>query len=32
MDGKRSYDNIATGGYPGDEVITAQIEDALNKK
>lgn len=29
--GKRFYDNIATGGYPGDEVIVAQIEDALNK-
>ena len=31
-DGKRSYDNIATGGYPGDDVMVAQIEDALNKK
>lgn len=31
-DGKLVYDNIATGGYPGDEVITSQIESALNKK
>lgn len=30
--GKCSYENIATGGYPGDDVITAQIEEALNKK
>lgn len=30
--GQRTYDNIATGGYPGDDVIVAQIEDALNKK
>ena len=30
--GQRVYDNIAEGGYPGDEIITAQIENALNKK
>ncbi len=30
-DGKRCYDNIATGGYPGDDVIVAQIENALSK-
>lgn len=30
--GQRTYDNIATGGYPGDDVMVAQIEDALNKK
>ena len=30
--GKRTYDNISEGGYPGDDVITSQIEDALNKK
>lgn len=30
--GACTYDNIKTGGYPGNEVITAQIEDALNKK
>lgn len=29
--GKHFYDNIATGGYPGDDVIVAQIDDALNK-
>lgn len=29
--GKRFYDNITTGGYPGNDVITAQIDDALNK-
>ena len=30
--GNRVYDNIAQGGYPGDEEIIAQIENALNKK
>ena len=30
--GQHVYDNIAMGGYPGDEEITAQIENALNKK
>ena len=30
--GQHVYDNIAEGGYPGDEIITAQIENALNKK
>lgn len=29
--GVRSYDNIAEGGYPGDDVITAKIEEALSK-
>lgn len=28
-DGKVSYDNIQTGGYPGDETITAEIDKAL---
>ena len=32
LDGKHSWDNISTGGYPGDETITAEIEKALNKK
>lgn len=30
--GQRVYDNIAEGGYPGDDVIVAQIEGALNRK
>lgn len=30
--GKHFYDNIQTGGYPGDDVIQAQLDDALNKK
>ena len=30
--GQHSYDNIQEGGYPGDDVMTAQIESALNKK
>lgn len=30
--GNRVWDNLQTGGYPGDDVITAQIDDALNKK
>lgn len=30
--GQHFYDNIQTGGYPGDEVIQAQLDDALNKK
>ena len=29
--GEHSYDNIAEGGYPGDDVITAKIEEALSK-
>lgn len=31
-DGTTSYDNIASGGYPGDDVITEEIEKALVKK
>lgn len=31
-DGTTSYDNISSGGYPGDEIITAEIEKALSKK
>lgn len=30
--GQHFYDNIQTGGYPGDDVIQAQLDDALNKK
>lgn len=30
-DGSVAYDNIATGGYPGDDVITEQIDHALTK-
>ena len=30
--GQHSYDNIAEGGYPGNEIIVSQIENALNKK
>lgn len=30
--GQHVYDNIAEGGYPGDEIITTQIENALSKK
>lgn len=30
--GQHVYDNIAEGGYPGNEIITAQIDNALNKK
>lgn len=30
--GRHFYDNIQTGGYPGDDVIQAQLDDALNKK
>ena len=30
-DGSNAYDNISTGGYPGDDVITSQIDKALIK-
>lgn len=30
--GNRTYDNISQGGYPGDEQIVAEIENALSKK
>ncbi len=31
-DGTTSYDNITEGGYPGDEVMVAEIDKALAKK
>ena len=30
-DGSVAYDNISTGGYPGDEIIQAEIDKALAK-
>ena len=30
-DGSKAYDNIAEGGYPGDDVLTNEIDKALNK-
>lgn len=30
-DGSVAYDNISTGGYPGDDIITEQIDHALTK-
>lgn len=30
-DGSEAYNNIAEGGYPGDEIITSEINKALNK-
>ena len=30
-DGTKAYDNIAEGGYPGDDIITAEIDKALGK-
>jgi thiol-disulfide isomerase/thioredoxin len=30
-DGTKSYDNIAEGGYPGDDIITSEIDKALTK-
>lgn len=32
LDGKPAWNNISTGGYPGDDTITAEIEKALSKK
>jgi hypothetical protein len=30
-DGTKAYDNIAEGGYPGDDVIKSEIDKALTK-
>jgi thiol-disulfide isomerase/thioredoxin len=30
-DGSKAYDNIAEGGYPGDEIITSELDKALTR-
>ena len=30
-DGSKAYDNIAQGGYPGDDIIIAEVDKALAK-